>query len=93
MLSFGSLQSFLSIVRSKYIGHNTCTGRRRNFRSESKPIHEPAHESELYIRTQKDTSVGYHKHFLKDMPNIFHRNLVILILLFIQLLLHLVLIK
>ena len=35
---YGSSISFGSIVRSKYIVHNTYTGRRSNFRSKTTPI-------------------------------------------------------
>ena len=37
----GSSGSFGSRVRSKYIGHNTYTGRRINFCSKTTPIHGP----------------------------------------------------
>ena len=38
---------FGSRVRSKYIGHNTYTGRRINFHSKLAPIHGPLHRSDL----------------------------------------------
>ena len=41
---YGSSVSFGSRVRSKYIGHNTYTGRRSNFRSKPTPIHGPFHK-------------------------------------------------
>ena len=40
---YGSSGSFWSIVRSKYIGHNTYTGRRINLLSKPALIHVPAH--------------------------------------------------
>ena len=41
--TYGSSGSFGSRVRSKYIGHNTYTGRISNFRSKPTPIHGTAH--------------------------------------------------
>ena len=41
---YGSLVSFRSINRSKFIGHNTYTGKRENFRSEPTPIHGPVNK-------------------------------------------------
>ena len=46
---FGSSGSFGSRVRLKFIGHNTYTDRRRNFRSKPTPIHRPFHKSELNL--------------------------------------------
>ena len=45
--SYGSSGSFGSRVRSKYIGHNTYTGRRSNCRSKPTPIHGLVHKSDL----------------------------------------------
>ena len=45
--AYGSPGSFLSRVRSKYIGHNTYTGIRSSFCSKPTPIHEPVHKSDL----------------------------------------------
>ena len=45
--SYGSSGSFGSRVRSKYIGHKTCTGIRRNLRSKQIPIHGTVHRSDL----------------------------------------------
>ena len=44
---YGSSGSFESRVRSKYIGHNTYTGRRSNLHSKLTPIHVPIHK--LYL--------------------------------------------
>ena len=44
---YGSLGTFVSIVRSKSIGHNTYTGRRINFCSKSAPINGLVHKSDL----------------------------------------------
>ena len=41
IFAYGSAGSFGSIIRSKYIGHNTYTGIRSNFRSKPTPIHGP----------------------------------------------------
>ena len=43
--SFGSSGSFVSIVRSKFIVHNACIGRRSNFRSNPTPIHGTVQKS------------------------------------------------
>ena len=45
--AYGSSGSFESIVRSKYIVHNTYTVRRSNFRSKSTPIYGPVQNSDL----------------------------------------------
>ena len=45
--AYGSSGSFGSRVRSKYIGHNTYTGRRSNLRSKPTPIHGPVQKSDL----------------------------------------------
>ena len=42
--AYGSSGPFGSRVRSKYIGHNTYTGRRSNLRSKPTPIHGPVHK-------------------------------------------------
>ena len=39
--------SFVSVVRSKYIGHNTHTVRRSNFRSKPIPINRPVNKYDL----------------------------------------------
>ena len=44
--AYGSSGSFVLRARSKYIGHNTYTGRRRNFHSKPTPIHVPVHKSD-----------------------------------------------
>ena len=44
---YGSSGSFGSRVRSKYIGHNTYTGRRSNICSKPAPIHGPLHKYDL----------------------------------------------
>ena len=52
--AYGSSGSFGSIIRSKYIGHTTYTGIRRNLRSKSTPIHGPVHKSDSnysYLRS------------------------------------------
>ena len=45
----GSSQYYVSIVISKYIGHNMYTDRRINFCSKITPIHGPGNKSELKI--------------------------------------------
>ena len=45
--TYGSSSSFGSRVRSKYIGHNSYTGRRSNLRSNPTPIHGPVHKSDF----------------------------------------------
>ena len=45
--AYGSSGSFVSIVRSKYIVHNTYTGRSSNFRSKPTPIHAPVQKSDM----------------------------------------------
>ena len=53
--AYVSSGSFLSRVSSKYIGHNTYTGRRINFRSKLTPIHGAFHKSDLnyiYLRSR-----------------------------------------
>ena len=45
--AYGSSRSFGSKQRSKYIGHDTYTGRRNNFRSKPTPIHGPIQKSDL----------------------------------------------
>ena len=45
--AYGSSGLFGSIVRSKYIGHNTYTGRRSDFRSKPTPINGPVHKNDL----------------------------------------------
>ena len=45
--AYGSSGSFGSRVRSTYIGHNTYSGRRSNFRSKPTPIHGPVHKYDL----------------------------------------------
>ena len=42
--TYGLVVSFGSIVRSKYIVHNTYIGRRSNFRSKPAPIHGTVHK-------------------------------------------------
>ena len=42
--AYGSSGSFLSRVRSEYIGHNTYIGRRSNFRPKPTPIHGPVNK-------------------------------------------------
>ena len=64
--AYGSSGSFGSRVRSKYIGHNTCTGRKSDFRSKPTPIHGPVQNMVLIIHTREVTSVGYHKQLLKN---------------------------
>ena len=46
---FGSSRLFGSRVRSKFIGNDTYTGRRRNFDSKPIAINGPAHKSELFF--------------------------------------------
>ena len=41
---YGSSGSFVSRVRSKSIGNNTCIGRRSNLCLKPTPIHGPVHE-------------------------------------------------
>ena len=43
----GSSRLFRSIFRSKYIVHNTYTGRRSNLRSKPTPIYGPVHKYDL----------------------------------------------
>ena len=45
--AYSSSGSFGSRVRSKYIGHNTYTGRRSNFHSKPTPIPVPVHKSDF----------------------------------------------
>ena len=45
--AYGSSGSFGSRVSSKYIGHNTYTGKRSNFCSKPTPIHGPVHKYDL----------------------------------------------
>ena len=45
--AYGSAGSFVSMVRSKYIKHNTYTYIRSNFRSKPTPIHVPVHKYDL----------------------------------------------
>ena len=45
--AYGLLGSNSSIFRSKYIGHNTYTGRISNFRSKPSPIPGPVHKFDL----------------------------------------------
>ena len=45
--AFVSYGYFGSRVRSKFIGHDTFTGRRRNLNTKLTPIHRPVHKSEL----------------------------------------------
>ena len=45
--AYGSSRSFGSIVRSKYILHNTYIGRKSNFHSKPTPIHGPVHKFDL----------------------------------------------
>ena len=47
IFAYGSSGLFGSRVRSKYIKHNTYTGRISNFHSKSTPIHGPFHKSDL----------------------------------------------
>ena len=47
--AFVSYGYFGSRVRSKFIGHNKYTGKRRNLRSKPTPIHGPVHKSESDI--------------------------------------------
>ena len=63
--AYGSSGSFESIVRSKFIGNNTYTGRRGNFHSKPIPINGPVHKYFYFFHTREVTSVGYHKKFLK----------------------------
>ena len=42
--AYGSSELFVSIVRSKYIGHTIYKGRRSNFRLKPTPIHGPVHK-------------------------------------------------
>ena len=44
--AYGLSGSFVSIVRSKYIGHNTYTVRRSHLRSKPTPIHGPVYKSD-----------------------------------------------
>ena len=45
--AYGLLGSNSSIFRSKYIGHNTYTGRISHFRSKPSPIPGPVHKFDL----------------------------------------------
>ena len=45
--AYGSSGLFGSRVRSKFIGHNTYTGRRSNVFSKPTPIHGPVQKSDL----------------------------------------------
>ena len=45
--TYGSLVSFWSRVRSRYIGHNTYVGRRSNVHLKPTPIHGPLQKSDL----------------------------------------------
>ena len=47
--AYGSSGSFGSRVGSKYIVHNTYTGKRINLRSKPTPIHGPVHKSYLNL--------------------------------------------
>ena len=46
-VAYCSSISFVSILKSKWIGHNTYTGRRSNFCSKTTPIHGPVHKYDL----------------------------------------------
>ena len=51
---YSLLGLFGSRVTSKYIGNNTYTGRRNNFRSKPTPIHGPVHKYDFnysYLRS------------------------------------------
>ena len=63
--AFGSSISFESRDRSKYIDHNTYTYIKSNFSSKLATINGPVHNSELKFSHSRDTSVSYHRHFLK----------------------------
>ena len=45
--AYGSSGSFVSIVRSKYIAHNTYKVRRNNFRSKPTPTHVLVHKPDM----------------------------------------------
>ena len=47
IFAYSSSGLFGSIVRSKYIEHNTYTGRRSNLLSNPTPIHGPVQKSDL----------------------------------------------
>ena len=45
--AYGPSGSFVSIVGSKFIGHNKFSGRRSNFCSKPTPIHGPVHKCDF----------------------------------------------
>ena len=46
---FGLSGSFESIISSKFIVHNTYTGKRRNFHPKQTPMHGPVNKYELNV--------------------------------------------
>ena len=57
LLMYGSLISFGSRVREKYIENNTYTGIRSNFRPKLTPTYEPVHKYDLnYLYLRSDMS-------------------------------------
>ena len=67
--AFGSSGSFGWIVRSKCIGNNTFTGRRRKYRSKPTPIHGPVNKSELVFLYSRSHFSGLPQAFLKGLIN------------------------
>ena len=66
--AFGPSKYFLSRVGSNFIGHNTYTGRRRNFCSKPIPKHEPVHKSELKF--------SYSRRHLSWLPQVVSKRLI-----------------
>ena len=67
--AYGLSQSFVSRIKSKYIGHNTYAGRRSNFRSKPKPIDVPLNKSDFKYSYLRSRSNWLPKVFSQDLIN------------------------
>ena len=88
--SYGSSGSFGSRLRSKYIGHNTYTGRRINLRSKPTTIHGLVHKSDSNYSYSGSQFIRLPQAFNKNYCIICLRNLGTLIRELIKLLIYLV---
>ena len=64
--AFGLSVSFVSRVRSKCIGHNTCTYRRSNLCSKPAPIYGLVQKVD-FILIIEEKIVDYHRHFANKL--------------------------
>ena len=66
--SYGPSGSFVSILRSKSIGHDTYTGRSSNSCSKTTPIHGPVHKY--------DSNYSYSRSNFSRLPQVVGKGLI-----------------